>query len=161
MFMQQIEILNQLKALDIDFKVVSHPPLFHEGDADKHGIHLNCTPSKSLVLSNKDKSHYYIVILPLSERADVKTLQSVTKEKKLSFADAETVTQVLSVKTGSVSLLSLFTTNKTNITVFVSKNLLSVGKVGFHPNENTKTVIFDSTQIKVILDAVGVNWQEI
>ncbi len=160
-FVQQAEILNQLKALDIDFDVVSHPPLFHEGDADKYGVKLNCTSSKCLVLTNKDKSHYYLVILPLSEKVDIKTLQSITNEKKLSFSDAETVTHVLNATTGSVSLLSLFFADKTNLTVFVSKALLSASKVGFHPNENIATVIFDSTKIKIILDAIKVNWQEL
>lgn len=159
--MQQAEILNRLKALNIDFDVVAHPPLFHEGDADKYGVQLNCTSSKCLMLVNKDKSHYYLVILPLSARVDIKTLQSVTNEKKLSFADAETVTRVLNVTIGSVSLLSLFLADKTNLTVFVSKALLSAGKVGFHPNENTATVILDSSKIKTILDAIKINWQEL
>ena len=159
--MQQAEILNRLKALNIDFNVVAHQPLFHEGDADKHGVKLNCTSSKCLMLSNKDKSHYYLVILPLCERVDVKTLQLVTNEKKLSFSDAETVAQVLKVTIGSVSLLSLFFADKRNLTVFVSKALLSAGKVGFHPNDNTATVIFDATKIKTILDAVAINWQEL
>ncbi len=159
--MRQAEILNQLKALNIDFDVVSHPPLFHEGDADKYGVKLNCTSSKCLLLSNKNKSHYYLVILPLSERVNIKTLQSATNEKKLSFSDAETVTQVLNTTIGSVSLLSLFSADKTNLTVFVSKALLSVDKVGFHPNKNNATVIFDSTKIKTILDAIKINWQEL
>lgn len=159
--MQQAEILNQLKALNIDFDVVSHPPLFHEGDADKYGVQLNCTSSKCLLLSNKDKSHYYLVILPLSERVDIKMLQAITNEKKLSFSDTEAITRVLNATTGSVSLLSLFFADKTNLTVFVSKALLSVGRVGFHPNENISTVIFDSTKMKIILDAIKINWQEL
>ena len=159
--MRQAEILKKLKALKVDFDVVSHPPLFHEGDADKYGIQLNCTATKCLLLSNKDKSHYYLVILPLSDRVDIKTLQTVTNEKKLSFADAETVTRILHVTTGSVSLLSLFFADKTKLSVFVARTLLSVGKVGFHPNDNTATVIFDASKIKTVLNAIQVNWQEI
>jgi len=159
--MQQSEIFNQLKALNIDFEVISHPPLFHEGDADKFGVELNCISSKSLLLSNKDKSHYYMVILPLFEKVDVKKLQSLTNEKKLSFVNAETVTQILKISIGSVSLLSLFSADKTNLTVFVSKALFSAGNVGFHPNQNTATVIFDSSKLKIILDAVKINWQKL
>ena len=159
--MQQDEILEQLKTLAIDFKVVSHPPLFHEGDADKYGIKLNCLSTKSLMLTNKDKSHNYLIILPLSERVDIKTLQLLTNEKKLSFADSEKVARVLDVTIGSVSLLSLFSVEQPNLTVFISKGLLTAGKVGFHPNENTATVILDSTQIEKILAATKIKWQEL
>lgn len=159
--MNRVDLLNELKTLNIDFNLVSHPPLFHEGDAEKYGVQLNCVASKCLLLSNKNQSHYYLAILPLTERLDIKTLQLITDEKKLSFADAETVTQILKTPIGSVSLLSLFSADKTNLTVFVSKTLLTDGKVGFHPNENTATVIFDSTKIKIILDAIKIKWHEL
>ena len=157
----QDAILKQLKALNIAFEVVEHPPLFHEKDADKYGVKINCTSTKCLLLTNKHKSHYYLVILPLSEKADIKALQSFTNENKLSFTDAETVRRVLKVTIGSVSLLSLFFADKSNLTVLISKTLLFAGKVGFHPNKNTATVIFDATNIKTILDAIKINWQEL
>ncbi len=159
--MQQAEILKRLRALNIDFEVVFHPPLFHEGDANQYGVQLNCISSKCLLLSNKDKSQHYMVILPLSERVDIKTLQSVSNEKKLSFASAETVTKILNVTIGSVSLLSLFFAQKKDLTVYVSKLLFSDCKVGFHPNENTSTVIFDSSKIKTILNAIEIKWHEL
>ena len=159
--MQQAEILHQLKALNIDYEVISHPPLFHAGDADKYGVKLNCTSSKCLILTNKNQSHFYAVILPLTEKLNIKTLQFITNEKNLHLADATSILQILHVTIGSVSLLSLFSADKNNITIFVHSAILSADKVGFIPNDNTATVIFNAAHIKTILNAITINWQEL
>ncbi|MDR0978808.1 MAG: hypothetical protein LBL91_02570 [Lachnospiraceae bacterium] len=41
----------------------------------------------------------------------------------------------------------------------VDKSLLSCNKVGFHPNDNTATVLFDPNNISKILDTYNVNYE--
>jgi len=149
-----------LNDLEIPFQTVQHPPLFTCQDAQKYNINfLGCTEAKNLLLRNSNKSNYYLVILSLHKRADLKGLQESLKETKLSFADEETLFEKLKVKIGAASLLNVANIEKTDVRVLVDKDLLQSKTVGFHPSDNTETLVFASKEIQRILDYKKVIWQ--
>ena len=151
--------LKLLDELGISYEKVEHPPLFTGADAEKYKVKLDCMEVKNLLLCNKAGSAYYMVIMPLHSRADLKQLQGILQESRLTFADEATLFEKLGVKIGAVSLLNLANVEHTDIQFLIDKEIIASKKVGFHPNDNTKTVIFDSAGILKILNHKNVKYQ--
>ena len=148
-----------LETLKIAYEKVDHPPLFTRADAERYQVKLDCMEIKNLLLCNKDRSRYYMVIVPLGKRIDLKQLQEVLRETRLTFADEETLYNKLGVRLGAVSLLNLANVEHTDIKFLIDKGVIESEKVGFHPNDNTQTVIFDSGNILKILTCKKTQYQ--
>jgi len=148
-----------LDELGIAYKAVDHPALFTCADAEKYKVKLDCMEVKNLLLCNKDRSRYYMVIVPLYKRTDLKQLQVYLQESRLTFAGEAVIYEKLGVKIGAVSLLNLANVEHTDIQFLIDKDVIESEKVGFHPNDNTQTVIFDSAAIPKILILRGVKYQ--
>lgn len=153
------KVYDILKKLQINYEITEHPALFTAEDSEKYGVTIDGVDCKNLFLRNKDKSQYYLVSLPLEKRANLKELQNVLKESKLSFGSDEALYEKLGIKSGSVSVLNIIEIEKTDVKFIIDKNLLKVKKVGFHPNENTVTIIFNPNEIEKILKKYNAKYE--
>lgn len=131
----------------VEYKKFVHPPLFTCEDASK--VKYDCTfmEMKNLFLRNKDKTKYYLISMPAYKRADMKALQNALAETRFSFGSAEDMLEKLGVSPGSVSLLNSACIKDDNVSVVIDEEILTADLVGFHPNDNTETVVFDSKAI--------------
>ena len=148
-----------LKELNIDFEKINHPALYTAADNDKYKIELDGVMCKNLFIRNKDKSKYYLVILPLNKRANLKEIEEKLQETRFSFGSEEDLFKKLKITKGSVSLLNIIEVEKTDVKFIIDKELLDVSKVGFHPNNNTATVLFSPENIKKILNKYKVEYE--
>lgn len=148
-----------LKKLNIEYEKVTHPALFTEKDDEKYGIVFNGTTCKNLFIRNKNKSKYYLIIIPLNKRINLNELQEKLNETRLSFGSEETLFEKLKITSGSVSLLNIIEVEQTDVKFIIDSNLLKENKVGFHPNTNKATVLFSPQNIEKIMDFYNVNYE--
>ena len=143
------ELLDKLK---IEYSKVEHPPVFTVKDSEKYNIKLNSLICKNLFITNSKKSKYYVVVLPLEKRINLKSLQIVLNATRLSFGDEKLLEEKLGIKKGSVSIFNIINIKITDVIFLLDKDILQYEKVGFHPNINTETIIFNPKYIAKILE---------
>lgn len=150
-----------LDDVGVSYKKYVHPALFTCEDCKKYNVEREGVVGKNLLLRNTNKSSYYLVIMPTTKRADLRLIQAVLGETKLSFASEEDLLKKLNIYSGAVSLLNVSNVDKVELKIIIDKEMLLADKVGFHPNDNTETLVFDSGAIPKILDFVNADWRTV
>ncbi|OGK16154.1 hypothetical protein A2690_01810 [Candidatus Roizmanbacteria bacterium RIFCSPHIGHO2_01_FULL_39_12b] len=105
-----------------------------------------------MFLQNQKGDKFYLIIYLALERADLKSLSSIIREKKLSFASPDSLLKLLNITPGSVSPFGLINDEKHLVCVIVSNSVLKGKKIGFHPNINTSTLAIKTGDFKRFLE---------
>lgn len=145
------KVYKLLENLNIDYEKVNHPALYTAEDNEKYKIKFNGIVCKNLFVKNKDKSHYYLITMPLEKRVSLNNIQEKLHETRLSFGHEDLLFEKLKIRSGAVSILNIIEVENTDVRFIIDKSLLKVNKVGFHPNVNTSTVLFAPKEIETIL----------
>ena len=153
------EVYKLLDKLNIEYSKVKHPPLFSGKDNEKYNLHFDAVVCKNLFLRNNTKSQYYLVSLPLDKKINLKALQAFLQETRLSFGEESALEEKLGVKSGSVSIFNVMNLKEKDIIFLLDESILKIEKVGFHPNINTETVIFNPTELPKIFEYYNVNYK--
>lgn len=153
------EVYQLLNKLHIQYDKVEHPPLFTCEDNKKYNIKFDAIVCKNLFIRNSNKSQYYLVALPLEKRVDLKLLQMLLGEKRLSFGNENVLEEKLRIKSGAVSIFNIINLKDKDIMFILDEDILKCEKVGFHPNINTETVIFNPKELNKIFEYYNVNYK--
>ena len=117
---------------------------------------LGATICKNLFLCNRQKTDFYLLMIPGDKVFKTKELSHQIGSSRLSFAGAEDMEKYLDITPGSVSVLGLMNDHEKKVQLLVDDELLNDEWVGCHPCINTS-----SLRIRVkdvfgpILEAMG------
>ncbi len=134
------KVLDVLDGLGIVYVRHEHPPVFTVEDADKYWTTLRGTHCKNLFLRNKKGNRHYLVVAPTHRAVDLRRLNAVLQEDRLSFGSPERLMKCLGLEPGSVSPFGLVNDAAKEVRVIVDEELRSSAFLGFHPNTNTATL---------------------
>jgi Ala-tRNA(Pro) deacylase len=134
-------VLARLVQLAIPFERYEHPPIATGDEGLEHWQGIDAVHCKNLFLRNQKGTRHYLVILPVSKRADLRAVAEQIGDGKLSFASAERLLKYLGVTPGSVSPFGLIHDAEHHVRVFLDRELKSAERISFHPNINTRTVV--------------------
>lgn len=133
-------VYDALKALNIDFKVYEHPPVYTVEDCDKLDFEFEGVGCKNLFLKDNNGKKHYLVVVEDHKRVDLNKLSEDYDLGRVGFASANRLMKYLGLLPGSVSPFGLINDTKGEVIVIVDKSLLSESLLTFHPNVNTATV---------------------
>ncbi len=153
------EVYQLLNKLHIQYEKIEHPPLFTCEDNEKYKIKFDAIVCKNLFVRNSNKSQYYIFIVPIEKTINIKSLQSLLEETRLSFGDKNILEEKLGIKTGAVSIFNIINLKENDIIFVLDDEILKYEKVAFHPNVNTETVIFNPQEIHKIFECYNVKYK--
>lgn len=139
-----MNIYEYLKNLNIEFIKHSHPPVFTCEEAKLYCDNLPWAKIKNLFLRNKKKDKYYLIIISDEKKVNIKQLEELLFENKMSFASAQDLMDMLWVNPGSVSPLALINNKENDVKVIIDKDIMNHEFVIAHPNTNDA-----SLQIKI------------
>jgi Ala-tRNA(Pro) deacylase len=134
------KVLDTLDRLGLYYVRHEHPPVFTVEDADKYWTDLRGTHCKNLFLRNKKGNRHYLVVAPTSRAVDLRALNRILQEDRLSFASPERLKRYLGLKPGSVSPFGLINDTAKEVRVILDEDLKNSSYLGFHPNINTATL---------------------
>ncbi len=154
-------VFSFLDKLNIEYKIYEHPAVFTTAESEKYTAHIEGADTKNLFLRNKKGTCFYLVTLPSSIRGDLKKIANTVGEKKLTFASDESLLKYLGLTAGSVSPFGLINDTSRTVNFFLYSDLLKADKLGFHPNDNTATIIINQDDFQLFLREVGNNYQVI
>lgn len=146
-------VLARLTQLDIAADRHEHPPIATGDEGLEHWQGIDAVHCKNLFLRNQKGTRHYLVILPVTKRADLRMVADQIGDGKLSFASAERLMTYLGVTPGSVSPFGLIHDTDHHVRVFLDKDLKAAARISFHPNINTRTLVLSFADFEKYLAA--------
>ena len=144
-----------LDALNIPYTRVEHEATATCEEADQVMGHLTGTPSKSLFLTNKKKTAFWLVLMNGNKPLNIKEFSPLVGEKHVSFTSEEKMIEKLNLTPGMVSVFGLINNKEHDITVVVDAELREREKITFHPNINTATIEIPTEDMYRFVEYMG------
>lgn len=159
-------VYKKLNELGIKYEIFNHKAIFSEYDAEEEIFDNDIVIGKNLFLRNDKKTKYYLISLPLNKKADLKKMAEIIEEKRFSFANEKELNEYLNIKPGSVSFLNIITASLKSdkykeVEYIIDKELFNSKKVGFHPSDNTATVVTNPNSILKLYDEYNLKYKVI
>ncbi len=107
------------------------------------GVHI----CKNLFLCNRQKTNYYLLIMPGDKPFKTKELSKQMGISRLSFADEQAMAELLDVRPGSVSVLGLMNDHDRRVQLVIDEDVLKEEQFGCHPCENTSSIRFKTADL--------------
>jgi Ala-tRNA(Pro) deacylase len=152
---EEARVYEALKELGIAWDRHEHPPVFTVEEAEKHWTEVQGAHCKNLFLRNKKGNHHYLVVFESSKLADLRQLNRLLNEDRLSFASPERLKRFLGLDPGSVSPFGLLNDANREVVVVVDQDLKLAKTVNYHPNVNTATVGISTVDFERFLASRG------
>ena len=108
---------------------------------------LGVTMCKNLFLCNRQKTKFYLLLMPGDKKFKTKELSSQIKSARLSFADGEAMVKFLDIEPGSVSVMGLMNDKNHNVQLLIDEDILKAEYIGCHPCVNTSSMKLKTADI--------------
>ena len=151
----ELPVLAALEALGIHFARYEHPPLASAADAAPYWADIDATHTKNLFLRNQKGTRHYLLVIDLMKRADLRAVADQVGDGKLSFGSPEELMTLLGVTPGSVSPFGLIHDGARDVRVCLDRDLKTDGRISFHPNINTATLVLTFADFERFLASRG------
>ena len=137
------QLLDELRASELRFELVSHPPLHTIEEArifrSEAGLKSEGAFVKNLFL--RDRGGALILVVVEHQRSvQLQRLRAAVGLRRLSFAPPELLWETLRVRPGSVSPLALRNAAPGSLTFYADEALRNAEKIHFHPLSNEYTL---------------------
>lgn len=137
---KEMAVYELLEKLDIPYLRVDHEPAATVDDChdvdEALGIHI----CKNLFLCNRQKTDFYLLMMPGLKKFKTKELSAQLGVARLSFAEAEYMEAFLNITPGSVSVMGLMNDQEHRVRLLIDDELLQDEFVGCHPCVNTSSL---------------------
>jgi Ala-tRNA(Pro) deacylase len=152
------DIIKLLDELKIDYRWINHPAVFTVDDLAN--LPEDIKPIKNLLIQEEGNGQKLLVVMAGNARLDLKLLRESLSVKRLCFTNSETLLQTFGVKSGAVSIFGFINNKSADVKVIVDEEILnSSDALGFHPNDNTATILFAPQDLDKILRGMGCNYR--
>lgn len=88
---------------------------------------------KNLFLCNRQKTVYYLLMMPGDKKFKTKELSSQIHSARLSFADPPDMLKYLDIEPGAVSIMGLMNDHNHNVHLLIDEDVLRGEYIGCHP----------------------------
>lgn len=157
---REVRCYRLLDRLGIDYVRTDHPDrpaTTMEVCADVDAV-LGVQICKNLFLTNRQKTAFYLLVMPGDKSFKTKELSGQLGISRLSFADEGLMEGLLDLHPGSVSVLGLIHDRDHRVRLLIDEDVLNEELFGCHPCENTSSIRFATADLTdKILPALGVS----
>lgn len=137
---REIAVYDCLDSLNIEYCRVDHEVAMTMEDCKAIDEVLGAVMCKNLFLCNRQKTNFYLLIMPADKPFKTKELSSQIGSARLSFASADKMLEYLDINPGAVSVLGLKNDTENNVSFIVDEDLLKDEYIGCHPCVNTSSL---------------------
>ena len=153
-------VYDYLDRIGISYLRTDHMPvntmeLCHEIDAV-----LGAVMCKNLFLCNRQKTKYYLLMMPGDKKFKTKELSAQINSARLSFADANAMLHYLDIEPGAVSVLGLMNDTEHEVQLLIDEDVLHGEYICCHPCVCTSSLKIKTVDImEKFLPAAGHSYQ--
>lgn len=144
-----------LEKLSVAFDRVDHVATPSMEDCIAIGELLHAEICKNLFLCNRQKTKFYLLLMPGNKEFRTKDLSAQINSARLSFADAQTMEKMLGTTPGSASVLGLMQDKEGEVTLLIDRDVVQQPYFACHPCVNTGSIRFSTEDLlKKVLPAL-------
>ena len=137
---KEIRTYDLLDRLGIPYDRVDHPAAANMDDCAEVDRFLGTTMCKNLFLCNRQKTDFYLLMIPADKPFKTKELSHQLGCSRLSFGDGEAMEELLDITPGSLSVMGLMNDPDNRVRLLVDQDLLRDEFLGCHPCINTSSL---------------------
>ena len=108
---------------------------------------LEATICKNLFLCNRQKTDFYLLMIPGDKTFKTKELSHQIGSARLSFASPEDMEKYLDITPGSVSVMGLMNDPEGHVKLLIDSDVLKDESFGCHPCINTSSLKIKTSDI--------------
>lgn len=150
-----LAVKEKLKELDISFELVEHEPALTTEQADSFIEGIDGVRTKTMFLTNKKKTAYYLLIMDDKKMLDMDLFKDLVGANRIRMASADSLFEKMKLPPGTVSPFGLLNNESKDIEVYFDKEIMDEKRMSFHPNTNEKTLFLDTKDILRFLEDIG------
>lgn len=137
---KECAVYDLLEQLNIPFTRADHPAAFTMEECEAVSQALHTPICKNLFLCNRQKTAFYLLLLPASKPFRTKEITAQLGCARLSFAGEEQLASLLHLTPGSATIFGLQYDTENRVQLVVDRDLLDEAYFGCHPCINTSTI---------------------
>ncbi|MBR4580546.1 MAG: prolyl-tRNA synthetase associated domain-containing protein [Lachnospiraceae bacterium] len=130
---REIRTYDFLDRLDIPYQRTDHEPADNMEACNVIDAVLGVVICKNLFLCNRQKTNFYLLMMPGDKKFKTKELSSQINSSRLSFAEAEDMLKYLDIEPGAVSIMGLMNDKQKQVQLLIDEDVLKGEYLGCHP----------------------------
>ncbi len=134
---KEIRVYDFLDKLNIEYEQIDHEAAFTMEICRKIEKSLGANICKNLFLCNRQKTDFYLLLMPGDKVFKTKELSKQIGSARLSFGDAAFLKEFLDITPGAASVFGLINDVNRRVRLLVDEDLLQDAYIGCHPCVNT------------------------
>lgn len=155
-FPREMRVYDLLDRLGIGYQRVDHEPAMTMEACEAVDESLGTLMCKNLFLCNRQKTAFYLLLMPGDKKFKTKELSAQINSARLSFAEAEDMLNYLDIEPGAVSIMGLMNDKAHGVRLLVDEDVKAGEYIGCHPCVNTSSLKIKTSDIfEIFLPAVG------
>ncbi|MCC8059898.1 MAG: prolyl-tRNA synthetase associated domain-containing protein [Clostridiales bacterium] len=152
---KEIRVYDLLDSLQIEYQRIDHEAAMNMAVCAEIDQALQATICKNLFLCNRQKTSFYLLMMPGDKKFMTKELSKQLCVSRLSFASAAYMEKYLDITPGSVSVMGLMNDTSKNVRLVIDEDVLKGEYIGCHPCINTSSLRLKTADLtKKFLPAV-------
>ena len=137
---KEVRVYDLLDELDIEYWRIDHEVAQTMEDCEEVDRILDAVICKNLFLCNRQKTAFYLLMIPDTKVFHTKDLSAQIGSARLSFASPEYMEEFLDITPGSVSVMGLMNDKEHRVQLLIDEDVLGGEYIGCHPCINTSSI---------------------
>ncbi|MBR6275046.1 MAG: prolyl-tRNA synthetase associated domain-containing protein [Lachnospiraceae bacterium] len=153
---REVRTYDFLDGLGIEYFRTDHERADNMEACNKIDAVLGVIICKNLFLCNRQKTNFYLLMMPGDKKFKTKELSSQINSARLSFAEPEDMLKFLDIEPGAVSIMGLMNDKEKAVQLLIDEDVLKDEYIGCHPCVCTSSLKIKTKDIvEKFLPAVG------
>lgn len=153
---KELRTYDLLDSLGIGYERVDHDAAMTMEGCQAADEAMGTAMCKNLLLCNRQRTAYYLLMLPGERVFKTSVLSKRIGSSRLSFAPGEDMERLLDITPGSLSVLGLMNDRQGCVQLLIDSDLMGEEFVGCHPCVNTSSLKLKMKDLlEKLLPAVG------
>lgn len=137
---KEIKVYDLLDSLGIEYQRTDHGHADTMEACNKIDKILGTIICKNLFLCNRQKTDFYLLMMPGDKPFKTKDITKQLGCARLSFASEEYMEEYLNIKPGAVSIMGLMNDTDNHIQLVIDRPVVESDTMGCHPCVNTSSL---------------------
>ncbi len=152
---REIAVYDLLDRLGIEYERTDHAPVDTMEACNDIDAVLGTLICKNLFLCNRQKTDFYILMMPGEKPFKTKDLTHQIGCSRLSFADESYMEEFLNIRPGAVSVMGLMNDKDNRVQLLIDRPVIETPTFGCHPCVSTSSLKLKTEDVlNIFLPAV-------
>lgn len=141
------KVYSLLDELKIEYTSYDHEPAFTMDICKEIEKVIHSPICKNLFLCNRQKTNFYLLLMPGDKAFKTKDLSAQINSARLSFGSDDDLKTYLDLTPGSCTIFGLMNDPELKVRLLIDEDLLKEEYFGCHPCINTSTISFKTSDL--------------